>query len=93
MVGLVVSFALVRTNGSSLTVHATRSESFYSGESSKMKKVNGFFPCSHDRPILVIPPMTVMEDIEYWTKHALICKFLGIWISLSALEAWIHCSW
>ena len=93
MVGLGISFALVRTDGSSPIVHATRSELFYLGESSKMKKVNGCFPRSHDRPVLVIPPADVMEDIEYWTKHALICKFLGIRISLSALEAWIHRSW
>ena len=88
-----ISFALVRIDGSSPTVHAMRSESFYSGESSKLKKVNGCFSRTHDRPVLVIPTVDVMEDIEYWTKHALICKFLGIQISLSALEAWIHCSW
>ena len=83
----------MRTDGSSPTVPVMRSESFYSGESSKQKKVNGCFPRSHDRPVLVIPPADVMEDIEYWTKHALICKFLGIWIFLSTLEAWICRSW
>ena len=84
---------LVRTDGSSPTVLAMRSESFYSRESSKLKKVNGCFPRSHDFPVLVIPPADVMEDIDYWTKHALICKFLGIRISLSSLEAWIRRSW
>ena len=73
-----ISFALVRIDGSSPTMPTMRSESFYSGESSKLKKVNGCFPRSHDHPILVIPPTDVMEDIDYWTKHALICKFLGI---------------
>ena len=67
-----ISSTLVRTDGSSPTMHAMRSKSFYSGESSKLKKVNGCFPCSHDLPVLVIPPADVMEDIEYWTKHALI---------------------
>ena len=67
-----ISSTLVRTDGSSPTVHAMRSESFYSGESSKLKKVNGCFPRSHDRHVLVIPPADVMEDIEYWTKHGLI---------------------
>ena len=88
-----ISSALVRTEGSSPTVHAMRSGSFYLGKSSKLKKVNGYFWRSHDHPVLVIPPTDVMEDIEYWTKHALICKYLGIHISLSALEAWIHRSW
>ena len=73
-----ISSTLVRTDGSSSTVPTMRSELFYLGESSKLKKVNGCFPHSHDRPILVIPPADVMEDIDYWTKHALICKFLGI---------------
>ena len=58
-----------------------------------MKKFTSCFPRSHDRPVLVIPPADVMEDIEYWTKHALICKFLGIQIFLSALETWIRHSW
>ena len=88
-----ISCTLVRTDGSSPTVPAMRSESFYLGESSKLKKVNGCFPHSHDRPVLVIPLVDVMEDIEYCTKHALICKFLGIRISLSSLEAWIRRSW
>ena len=88
-----ISFALVGIDGSPPTVHTMRSESFYSWESSKLKKVNGCFPCSHDHPVLFIPLANVMEDIAYWTKHALICKFLGIWISLSALEAWICRSW
>ena len=83
----------MRTDGSSPTVPTMRSESFYSGESSKLKKVDGCLPCSHDHHVLVIPPADVMEDIEYWTKHALICKFLGIRISLSSLEAWICRSW
>ena len=46
----------------------------------------GLDPQSKDCPILVIPPEAMKEDIEYWTKHALICKFLGVCISLSALE-------
>ena len=71
-----ISSTLVRIDGSSPTVHVMRSESFYSWETSKLKKVNGCFPHSHDRLVLVIPPTDVMEDIEYWTKHALICKFL-----------------
>ena len=43
--------------------------------------------------MLLIPPEAVMEDVDYLATHALICKFLGIWISLAALEAWIRRSW
>ena len=68
-------------------------ETFYVSERSKVNKVNGCLLRSQDRPVLVIPPEAVKEDVEYLASHALICKILGIRISLSALEAWIRHSW
>ncbi|XP_057836070.2 uncharacterized protein LOC131046358 [Cryptomeria japonica] len=68
-------------------------ESSFVGESSKLKKVNGCLPRSQDRPVLVISPESVHEDIAYWSQHVLICKFLGIRIPLSALESWIRRTW
>ena len=58
-----------------------------------MKKINGCLPRAQDPPVLVIPPNLVKEDVSYWSRHALIYKFLGICIPLSTLEAWIHRSW
>lgn len=53
--------------GSSFGVHEKKPNSFYIEESSKLKKVNGCLPRSHDHPILVIPPKSVMEDVDYWS--------------------------
>ena len=50
-------------------------------------------PRTQDCPVLVIFPNLVEEDVSYWSRHALICKFLGIHIPLSTLEAWIRRSW
>ncbi|XP_059076623.1 uncharacterized protein LOC131875916 [Cryptomeria japonica] len=74
-------------------LHAQKLESSFVGESSKLKKVNGCLPRSPDRPVLVISPESVQEDIAYWSQHVLICKFLGIRIPLSALESWIRRTW
>ncbi|XP_057849635.2 uncharacterized protein LOC131060417 [Cryptomeria japonica] len=89
---LVVVGAMAPDESSSKP-HAQTNESFYVGLSSKINKVSGCFPRSQDRPVFVIPPKDLMEDVEYWSKHALICKFLGIRISMLALEAWIQHSW
>ena len=80
-------------DGSSPEARSQEKEPFYVSKRQKLNKVNGCFPCSQDRPVLVIPPEAVMEDVDYLATHALICKFLGIQISLSALEAWIFHSW
>ncbi|XP_059070691.1 uncharacterized protein LOC131860310 [Cryptomeria japonica] len=94
----VVSNSLVFTGSKpsqkfSEAMHAQKLESSFVGESSKLKKVNGCLPRSQDRPVLVISPESVQEDIAYWSQHVLICKFLGIQIPLSALESWIRRTW
>ena len=72
---------------SSLGVRSQEKEPFYVSKHQKLTKVNGCFPRSQDRPVLVIPLEAVIEDVDYFATHALTCKFLGIRISLSALEA------
>ena len=59
----------------------------------RIKKMNGCLERSDDRPVLVIQPEIISEDVEYWGKHALICKFLGLRLSLPVLESWVHRIW
>ena len=37
--------------------------------------------------------LMISEDVEYWGKHALICKFLDLWLSLLVLELWAYRIW
>ena len=76
-------------NGLSSNMHAHQADTFYTSVDPTMKKINGCLPRAQDCPVLVIPPDLVEEDVSYWSRHALICKFLGIHIPLSTLEAWI----
>ena len=76
-------------NGSSSNMHAQQVDTFYTSVGPTMKKINGCLPRAQDRPVLVIPLDLVEEDVSYWSRHALIYKFLGICIPLSTLEAWI----
>ena len=59
----------------------------------RIKKINGCLERSDDRPVLIIQPEQISEDVEYWGKHALICKFLGLRLSLPMLESWAHQIW
>ena len=61
--------------GSSRGARPQENEPFYVSERQKSNKVNGCFPRSQDRPVLVIPPEAVMEDVDYLATHALICTF------------------
>ena len=67
------------------------------GSSSKgvprIKKVNGCLERYEDRPVLVIQPEQISEDVEYWKNHALICKFLGLRLSLPVLDSWVRRVW
>ena len=74
-------------------MNAQKANTFYTSVGPNTKKINGCLPRAQDRPVLVIPPNLVEEDVSYWSRHALICKFLGIRIPLSTLEAWIQHSW
>ena len=89
---LVLSHLDKAHNGSSSSMHAQQVETFYTSDSTKMKKVNGCLPKAQDCLVLVISPDLVAEDVSYWSRHVLICNFLGIHISLSTLEAWIQCT-
>ena len=83
--------------GSSTSLHANVKDlngkpSLGDGKSSpnggfRLKKVNGFLQRAEDRPILVIQPEQVLEDVEYWSNHTLICNFLGLRLSLPVLES------
>ena len=53
----------------------------------RIKKINGCLERSDDRPVLIIQPEQISEDVEYLGKHALICKFLGLRLSLPVLES------
>ncbi|XP_057871389.2 uncharacterized protein LOC131077832 [Cryptomeria japonica] len=59
----------------------------------RIKKANGCLERSEDRPVLVIQPKQVLEDVDYWGKHSLICKFLGLRLSLPVLESWARRVW
>ena len=59
----------------------------------RIKKVNGCLERSEDRPLMVIQPEQILEDIEYWQNHALICKFLGLHLSLPVLDSWARRVW
>ena len=68
------------------------------GESSSngkihLKKINGCLQKAEIRPILVIQPEQVLEDVEYWSNHALICKFLGLCHSFPMLDSCARQVW
>ena len=69
-------------------VNASSSKGFV-----RIKKTNGCLERSNDRPVLVIQPEQIFEDVEYWGKHALICNFLGLQLSLPVLESWASRIW
>lgn len=49
---------------------------------SRIMKINGCLERCSERLKLVIPPELIAEDIEYFSKHSLYCKFLGMRVSL-----------
>ncbi len=59
----------------------------------QLKKVNERLQRAKDQPVLVIQPEQVLEDVEYWSNHALICKFLGLQLSFPVLDSWARRVW
>ena len=49
---------------------------------SRITKINGYLERCKKRPKLVIPFEMIAEDVEYYSKHSLYCKFLGLRVSL-----------
>ena len=45
------------------------------------------------RPMLVIQPETIDEDVSYLASHSLICKFMGLRVSLPSLESCAQHTW
>ena len=45
---------------------------------SQITKINGCLERCKERPKLVIPFEMIAEDVEYYSKHSLYCKFLGL---------------
>lgn len=60
---------------------------------SRITKINGCLERCKDRPKLVIPFEMIAEDVEYYSKHSLYCKFLGLRVSLQFLENWAQKVW
>lgn len=60
---------------------------------SRISKINGCLERCKDRPKLVIPPKMIVDDVEYFSKHSLYCKFLGMRVSLQFLENWAQRTW
>lgn len=56
-------------------------------------KINGCLECCEERPKLVIPLEMIAEDIDYYSKHALLCKFMGMQVYLQFLESWAQRTW
>lgn len=59
----------------------------------KLHKVNGCLERTQERPVLVVQSESIAEDIEYYCNHVLICKFLGMRVSLAFLDNWIRKTW
>lgn len=59
----------------------------------KLQKVNGCLERAQVRPVVVIQKEVVADDLEYFNKHVLICKFLGMRVSFPFLEPWIQRTW
>ena len=60
---------------------------------SRITKINGCLERCKERPKLVIPFEMIAEDVEYYSKHSLYCKFLGLRVSLQCLENWAQKVW
>jgi hypothetical protein len=60
---------------------------------SRITKINGCLERCKERPKLVIPFEMIAEDVEYYSKHSLYCKFLGLRVSLQFLENWARKVW
>ncbi|XP_057817558.2 uncharacterized protein LOC131030678 [Cryptomeria japonica] len=60
---------------------------------SRITKINECLERCKDRPKLVIPFEMIAEDVEYYSKHSLYCKFLGLRVSLQFLENWAQKVW
>lgn len=56
-------------------------------------KINDCLERTKDRLVLVIQPESVIKDIEDFLKHDLLCKFMGMRISLQFLETRAHRTW
>lgn len=64
-----------------------------SAGSSRILKINGCLERCSERPKLIIPPEMIAEDVEYFSKHSLYCKFLGMRVSLQLLENCAQRTW
>jgi hypothetical protein len=59
----------------------------------QLHKVNRCSKRSNDRLMLVIQPSSIAKDVEYYSKHVLICKFMGMQVVLPFLDLWVHETW
>ena len=73
-------------------IHSREGESSSNGKI-RVQKINGCLQKAEVQLILVIQPEQVSEDVEYWNNHALICKFLGLRLSLPVLDSWARRVW
>lgn len=54
----------------------------------RILKINGCLERCKERPNVVILMEMLAEDIDYYSRHSLYCKFLDLKISLQFLETW-----
>lgn len=59
----------------------------------RIPKINGCLERCAERPNVVIPMEMLAEDIDYFSRHSLYCKFLGLKISLQFLDSWAQRTW
>lgn len=59
----------------------------------KVQKVNGCLVRAQMRLVVVIQMEVVAEDLEYYNKHVLIYKFMGMRVFLRFLDPWIWQTW
>lgn len=83
---------LARVNAGTPSEHSSGSGQVRNG-SFKLHKVNGCLERTQERLVLVVQSESVAKDIEYYCNHVLICKFLGMRVSLTFLDNWIRKTW
>lgn len=60
---------------------------------SQISKINGCLEKCSERPRVSIPPEMIAKDVDYFSKHSLYYKFLGMRVSLQFLENWAQRTW
>lgn len=79
---------LMRVVENNLFHNDSRVGRFAPSQGPQIPKINGCLERCKERLVLVIQPKSIVEDVEYFSKHAFICKFMRMRVSLQFLEWW-----